>query len=142
MKKLRYPVILLLISQFFILSEVSSQTLTTWNYHYGSIIIKDAEYFRYMQEIAEQNYQFRKAKGEEKFALAIESYNGGDFKETLYHLKELHFIGLRPQVHKLRTYCYLQLGKCHAARKESKKIEKYDYKLWKQVTQEAKNNCK
>lgn len=142
MKQIGYKLAILLILQSFTFSNLYSQSLTTWNYHYGSVIVKDAEYFKYMQEIARQNYEYKKAKGENQFALAIESYNSGDFKETLYLLKELHFIGLRPQVHKLRTYCYLQLGKCHAAKKESKKIEKYDYKLWKQVTQEAKTNCK
>jgi hypothetical protein len=35
----------------------------------------------------------------------------------------------------------MSLGKCGLARKEAKKIKKYDYKLWKQVTQEAKTKC-
>lgn len=141
MKQLGYKLAILLILQPFTFSNLFSQSLTTWNYHYGSLIVKDAEYFKYMQEVARQNYEYKKAKGEDQFALAIEAYNAKEYKEALYHLKDLYFIGLRTQVHKLRTYCYISLEKCGKAKKEAKKIKQYDYKLWKQVTQEAKTNC-
>lgn len=144
---MKNSILLLLVPLLLICTKVIPQDMSLHlsgsisTYNYSQVIVKDVEYYKYLDEIRRANYAVRSGVAYSNFDKAVDHYNAGRYKDALYYLDRLHFIGLRPAVHKLKCYSYLKLGRCSKARISADRIKQYDYEMWKVVKLEVNNIC-